>query len=296
MSLTGIFPALLTAYDDEGELSRQRTGALVSRLNEAGANGYFVSGSSAECYLLSTGERLSSLECVREFAEDRPLIFHVGASDHRDTLALAREAKEAGAAAICANIPTYFSYSDESLSAYYSSVRECTDLPLLAYYIPSQTGRTLSSEFFLRLAQDEVLQGLKYTDSNLSVLAGIIADQPDGFITLGGADDVLLAALAMGASGGIGSSYNLACALYVELFEAHQRGDLTAAREAQALANRMLRTMAGWEFIGYLKSACRLRGVELGEPRCPMSPITPHGLNELQQTLASISHLEHRLI
>lgn len=296
MNITGILPALITPYDREGRPSASLTTRLVTALNEQGASGYFASGSSAECYLLSTTERLDVLDATISAADGRPVIFHVAATDHRSTLEHTREAARHGAAAICANIPTYFTYSDESLAAYFRDIREHTDLPLLAYYIPSQTNRLLTADFFLDLAQDGTLQGMKYTSSDLGILARIRAAGPVDFTVLAGSDDTLLGALAQGADGGIGSSYNLICSAYVGIFDAFGRGDLEEARRLQSIAVSLLRTMDGWEFISYLKSVLRSRGLDAGQARSPMSPISSDHDDALRTALDSIPDLEEHLI
>lgn len=159
MTFQGIIPALITPYDSDGEVSVPVLQSLVRTFNAEGADGYFVTGSSAECYLLDAAEQLRILEATVEAADGSPALFHMAATDHRDTLELARRAADAGADGISANIPTYFAYTDDSLATYFRSIREQTDLPLLAYYIPGQTGRRLSADFFLELASEGVLQG-----------------------------------------------------------------------------------------------------------------------------------------
>src|SRR5690625_7016987 len=58
VTITGMLPALLTAYDDAGQVSTERTTSLVSALNEAGVDGYFVTGTSGEYYLLSAAAQV----------------------------------------------------------------------------------------------------------------------------------------------------------------------------------------------------------------------------------------------
>src|SRR5699024_5646514 len=164
-----MLPALLTAYDDAGQVSTERTTSLVSALNEAGVDGYFVTGTSGEYYLLSAAERLRILQAVASAAGDRHIVFQVAASDQRE-------------------------------------VRE---LPLLGYTIPGFTGRVLGTELLASLAADGTLAGLKYTSSDLAILARLRAATPDSFSLLLGSDDLLVAALSLGADGGIGGTFNL---------------------------------------------------------------------------------------
>src|SRR5690625_1068515 len=160
-----MLPALLTAYDDAGQVSTERTTSLVSALNEAGVDGYFVTGTSGEYYLLSAAERLRILQAVASAAGDRHIVFQVAASDQREVRELARQASEHGATAISASIPIYYGYSDQSLAAYFRDVREASELPLLGYTIPGFTGRVLGTELLASLAADGTLAAREASSS-----------------------------------------------------------------------------------------------------------------------------------
>ena len=296
MTITGMLPALLTAYDKAGEVSTQRTSALVSALQTAGVDGYFVTGTSGEYYLLSPAERLLILETVAAGAGERHVVFQVAASDQREVRELARQARDHGATAISASIPIYYGYSDESLARYFRDVAEASDLPLLGYTIPGFTGRVLSAELLSTLAAEGTLQGLKYTSSDLAILAQLRAATPADFSLLLGSDDLLVAAMSLGASGGIGATFNRAPRLYVELYRAQQAGDLAEARRLQELAVGMLGALADGEVYPMLKSAMRVRGLDVGQSRFPMAQ---HGAAEDQrvaEALAAVEGLEEYLI
>ena len=296
MTITGMLPALLTAYDKVGEVSTQRTSALVAALKAAGVDGYFVTGTSGEYYLLSPAERLLILETVAAGAGDAQVVFQVAASDQREVRELARQAREHGATAISASIPIYYGYSDESLARYFRDVREASDLPLLGYTIPGFTGRVLGAELLTTLAAEGTLQGLKYTSSDLAILAQLRAAAPEDFSLLLGSDDLLVAAMSLGASGGIGATFNLAPRLYVELHRAHRAGDLAEARRLQELAVGMLGALSAGEVYPMLKSAMRVRGLDVGQSRFPMAQHGPADDQRVADALAAVQGLEEYLI
>lgn len=296
MTITGMLPALLSAYDEAGEVSTQRTSALVAALKAAGVDGYFVTGTSGEYYLLSPAERLLTLETVAAGAGEAEVVFQVAATDQREVRELARQAREHGATAISASIPIYYGYSDESLARYFRDVREASDLPLLGYTIPGFTGRMLGAELLTTLAAEGTLQGLKYTSSDLAILAQLRAATPENFSLLLGSDDLLLAAMSLGASGGIGATFNLAPRLYVELYRAHRAGDLAEARRLQELAVGMLGALSAGEVYPMLKSAMRVRGLDVGQSRFPMAQHGPADDQRVAAALAAVQGLEEYLI
>lgn len=296
MTITGMLPALLTAYDTAGEVSTQRTSALVAALRAAGVDGYFVTGTSGEYYLLSPAERLLILETVAAGAGEAEVVFQVAASDQREARELARQAHDHGATAISASIPIYYGYSDESLARYFRDIAAASDLPLLGYTIPGFTGRVLGTELLSTLAAEGTLQGLKYTSSDLAILAQLRAATPDDFSLLLGSDDLLVAAMSLGASGGIGATFNLAPRLYVELYRAHRAGDLAEARRLQQLAVGMLGALADGEVYPMLKSAMRVRGLDVGQSRFPMAQHGSADDQRVADALAAVEGLEAYLI
>jgi len=296
VTITGMLPALLTAYDQAGEVSTQRTSALVAALQAAGFDGYFVTGTSGEYYLLSPAERLLILETVAAGAGEAQVVFQVAASDQREVRQLARQARDPGATAISASIPIYYGYSDESLARYFRDVREASDLPLLGYAIPGFTGRVMGAELLTTLAAEGTLQGLKYTSSDLAILAQLRAGAPEDFSLLLGSDDLLVAAMSLGASGGIGATFNLAPRLYVELYRAHRAGDLAEARRLQELAVGMLGALADGEVYPMLKSAMRVRGLDVGQSRFPMAQHGPADDQRVAAALDAVEGLEAYLI
>ncbi|MFC7464938.1 dihydrodipicolinate synthase family protein [Brachybacterium sp. GCM10030252] len=297
MTINGVLPALLTAYDHDGAVSVERTRSLVGRLNEAGVDGYFVTGTSGEYYLLSVQERLQILETVADVANGREVVFQVAHSDQRAVRELARRAADGGATAISASIPIYYGYGDDSLAAYFRDVRASSDLPLLGYTIPASTGRTLGADLICDLAAEGVLDGLKYTSSDLAVLARIRARVRDDFSILIGSDELLVAALSQGADGAIGATFNLAPKLYTELYRAVGAGDLTEARRLQEIAVGMLDALAGGgETFPALKSAMRSRGVDVGQARFPMAQHDGEDDARVAAALAEVDGLPEHLI
>ena len=78
MKLGGIVPALVTPYDGEGKVNYEMLKKLVEVLLEDGADGFYVTGSTGECFLLSEEERIKITATVAETVNGRvPIVTHV---------------------------------------------------------------------------------------------------------------------------------------------------------------------------------------------------------------------------
>lgn len=292
MKLSGVHAALIAAYDDDGQLSLERQAGLIEHILGHGIDGIFVSGSTGEAHLQSPEERKETISAAIEQVNGRgPVIAHTGSLDTRTSVALTEHAVAAGADAISAVTPIYYHYDEAEHEAYFREVSAAAgQTPLIAYHIPGRSHVQLSPEFFLRLAEDGVLQGLKYTATDLYPLAEVVRRAPEGFIVYNGSDEVLLGGLALGAHGGIGSTYNAIGWVYRRILDLFTAGELEAARRAQNIANWFINEMNAYDFLLFLRQALRRDGVETGHGRAPLPTISAdqqHVITDLLSTLSA---------
>ena len=105
-------------------------------------------------------------------------------------------------------------------------------------------------------------------------------------------DEALLGALATGARGAVGSTYNWAPRLYTTLIDAFQRGDLTTARRLQSTAVEMVAAMAGIGFMGAAKALLGRLGVPVGPARMPLTNPTSAEVDALIMRLDELGFEE----
>ncbi|WP_277049778.1 dihydrodipicolinate synthase family protein [Ruania albidiflava] len=290
MNLAGIHAALIATYDDHGALSLDRQAGLIDHVLGQGVDGVFVSGSTGEAYLQSVAERQESISAAIEQVGGRgPVIAHTGSLDTRTTVALTEHAVAEGADAVSAVTPVYYHYEEAELATYFRTVSAAAGpVPLIAYHIPARSHVQLSPDFFIRLAEDGILQGLKYTATDLYPLAEVVRRAPQGFLVFNGSDEVLLGGLALGAHGGIGSTYNAIGGVYRRLVDLLAASDLAAARHQQEVANRFINEMNNYDFLVFLRQVLHHDGVHTGHGRGPLPTITDaqqHAINDVLPTL-----------
>ena len=131
---TGVGVALVSLFDDDGELDVRATADHAARLVELGVRGVLVSGSTGEAPALSAEERVLLLEGVRDAVpDDVPVLAGTGAPSARQAAALTLSAREHGADAVLVLSPPRVA----DPSGYYDVVvRSAGDLPVLAYHYP----------------------------------------------------------------------------------------------------------------------------------------------------------------
>jgi len=229
-----VLPALLTPFDENGDVDPAALADHVAFLIDAGVHGIMPCGTTGETALLEADETLSVVRTVVEAAAGRvPVVAHVGRPSTPATARLIEAAIDAGADGVSAIVPYYYAYGDREIVAHFRALLKAAgDTPLLAYTFPARTGNDLSAEAFRTLV-DDGLAGLKDSTSVPEIHAGYLAAAPDAQIFVG-SPSFLLESLRGGSRGGVAALANLRPELIVALAYAWRDGDDQEAERLQA--------------------------------------------------------------
>jgi N-acetylneuraminate lyase len=255
----------------------------------------FVGGSTGESHSLTVEERLLLAERWGNVLRGSPLrmVVHVGTNCLNDARRLAQQAVKVGAEAISALAPSYF--KPKSIEVLIDCCAEIAsaapELPFYFYDIPVLTGVQFSMPAFLEQASKRIpnLVGLKFTNSDLAAYLRVLQMDDGRFDVPWGIDEHLLGALATGAQGAVGSSYNFAAPIYLRLIEAFRAGDMARAREEQMRSVQWIETLAGFGYMAAAKATMGYLGVEVGPPRLPNSKLTTQQHRELMEAIEKLS-------
>jgi 2-dehydro-3-deoxy-D-pentonate aldolase len=277
----GLMPAMVTPFDERGELDLAATEAVIERFLQAGVSGISPLGSTGEASHLTADERRRFAEEVTRMVAGRvPVVVGVGFSGTRETVELASHAQEAGADAVLVVSPFYWKVGEEGLFRHFATVAEAVDIPVVVYNLPMLTGIDLSPALIGRLAGEYPnVVGLKDTVTEyfhtVAVLREIKPTRPD-FSVLSGWEDLILPSLLAGADGSICAFANVAPELFVNLVEAAKSGDLTRAAELHRQVLTLV-TLGAYSdpAMGAIKLAMRKLGVPISPTvRGPALPAT----------------------
>ncbi len=271
----GIIPAMITPYDENGAIDEGRTRRLTRHLLDRGVTGLYLCGSTGEGFLQSIDERKQVLEFVLDEAKGKAVVIaQVGTMDTASSVELTRHAARAGADAVSAVAPFYYKHRPQEIRNHYLDIVRAADIPLIIYHFPDFTGVTATSSFYAELSKIDGIIGVKYTSKDTFELQQIIEACGDDFLVFNGPDECLLAGLATGCCGAIGSTYNIMPDIFVRLFRAFSEGRLGDARSMQAEANRVIAELLKYDFIAFEREILRLQGVSVGAPRKPIQQLS----------------------
>ena len=215
----GVYAAVLTPRRADGTLDLAALRSLLRFLRARGITRYAINGATGE-FCLTTPEQLRELlEAVR--AESGPaaeILCGVGAAGTAGAEALVRVAEEAAVQGVLLPMPFFFSYSQDDLAAFCSTIAAGTRLPILLYNLPQfATGLDAATVCDL-VRQVPNVVGVKDSSGSLAIVSALTAQEPEACRILGN-DAVLAASLEGGLCDGVVSGVacvlpEMICALY----------------------------------------------------------------------------------
>lgn len=294
----GLVAAAHTPFHKDGSLNIAVVELQAARLLQSGVTAAFIAGTTGECHSLTLAERLSLTERWMTVTHGTSLnvIVHVGSNCLEDARNLSAGARRCGVPAIAALAPSYFTpHSLEDLVDWCACVAEAApDTPFYYYDIPSLTGVQFSMSEFLERAADRIptLAGIKFSNPDLAMFQRCLHASGGTFDILWGVDEYLLAALALGGQGAVGSTYNFAAPLYHRMITAFQDGNLQEARREQFRSVELIALLAGYGFMGASKAVMRMIGIDVGPARPPNGNLGREQLNRFTDELEKSGFFE----
>lgn len=296
--LHGLVAATHTPFKADGALNLAVVERQAEHLLRTGVAAAFVGGTTGESHSLTVEERLALAQHWSEVVRGSKLrlVVHVGSNCLADARTLAAQAQTLGACAISALAPSYF--KPRSLDVLIDCCRDIAaaapGLPFYFYDIPSMTGVQLPMPDFLAAAPDRIptLAGLKFTNPDLMAYQQCLRAAGGRFDIPWGTDEALLAALALGAAGAVGSTYNIAAPLYTRLLAAFARHDLPAARDEQYRSVQLVHLLLGFGFMPAAKATMGFLGVDVGPARLPHGSLSPEQQNRLREALERLGFFD----
>ncbi len=274
----GIIPAFYACYDDEGNISKERTIKLVEFLIEKGVAGLYVGGSSGECIYHSVQDRKETLEAVMEAAKGKiAIIAHVACNNTKDSCELARHAESLGVDAIAAIPPIYFRLPEKAIAKYWNDISAAApNTDFVIYNIPQLAGVALTLPLFDEMLKNPRVIGVKNSSmpiQDIQMFRRQAKMNGREIVIFNGPDEQFVGGRLIGAEGGIGGTYGVMPVVYVKLDELIKNGEFDKARELQDAANEVTYTMCSAKGNMYAVAKAVLEnriGVNFGGVRAPL--------------------------
>ncbi|NYE08743.1 4-hydroxy-tetrahydrodipicolinate synthase [Bacillus niacini] len=281
-----VLTAMVTPFDQHGEIDYHAARTLVNYLIDNGTDGLVVAGTTGESPTLTTEEKISLFKFVVEVAAGRvPVIAGTGSNNTRASISLTKQAEEAGVDGIMLVAPYYNKPSQEGLFQHFKAIAEATSLPVMLYNIPGRCAVNISVETIVRLSEINNIVAVKEASGNLDAMAEIINRTPDTFTLYSGDDGLTLPVLAIGGAGVVSVASHVIGNQMQEMVTLFKNGRV---QDASVLHRSLLPIMKALFMAPNptpVKAALNMQGVQVGDVRLPMIPLNDDETSALQKVL-----------
>lgn len=287
--LHGVLTALVTPFDEHEQVNTTALHQVIDRSINAGGHGVVVGGSTGEFTSLTSEERQKLVEAVTDHVNGRvPVIAQTGSTTTADAIRHSRAAQQAGADVLMLVTPYYEPLSLEVTKNYIRSVSEHVDIPIMLYNIPDATGVNLGPDT-IRMLADEIdhIQYVKDSGADWEQGLQLIHHHSDRIKTIIGWDVYAFSALTEGAVGIMAGAANVVPEQLVSVYERIAAGDLMLGLEEWKALYPIIDALISGPFIPAIKHCMGLQGLDVGNPREPMAPLSPDQAEYFKSIISS---------
>lgn len=293
--LQGLIAAPFTPMQEDGRLNLSIIPEYYAFLKSNGVTGAFIAGSTGEGVSMTLEEKKEVAQAWADATQkdkDFKVMVLLGGTSLGDCMELAQYAKEVGLYAVSFTAPFYFKPANvQMLAACCKAIADAVpDMPFYYYHIPVLTGVAFNMIDLLKEVSGTIpnFAGIKYTHEDFMDFLSCQRFRDGKYDMLWGRDENMLPALAVGAKGAVGSTFNYAAPLYYGLMDAFNNGDLATAQSLQQQSIDMIRLLGKYGGIATGKAYMKLVGLDCGQFRLPVANMSAAKLQEFKKEAESL--------
>ncbi len=286
MNFGRILTAMVTPFDQNGDIDWQATENLINYLIANGTDGLVVSGTTGESPTLSEEEKVQLFQFAVKVVNGRiPVIAGTGSYNTRASIELTKKAENAGVDGIMLVVPYYNKPSQEGMYEHFKAIAAETTLPIILYNIPGRSVVSLSVETVVELSKINNIVAIKEASGNLNEMSEMIERTPDDFSLYSGDDGLTIPILSIGGTGVISVASHIIGNEMQTMIKKFQLGQIQdAAREHRRLLP-LMKILFATPNPTSVKAALNLNGIPVGGVRLPMVPLNKEQLISLRSVL-----------
>lgn len=284
---TGAGVAIVTPMKANGEVNYEKLGEILEEQIVNGIDAIIICGTTGEASTLSHEEHLDVIRyTVEKVAKRIPVVAGTGSNCTETAVYLSKEAQKAGADALLVVTPYYNKATQKGLTAYYTTIAESVNIPIIMYNVPGRTGCNIQPETAAALAGNvENIVGIKEASGNISQVAKLM-HLAHGCIDLySGNDDQIVPLLSLGGIGVISVLANVAPKQTHDIVELYLEGKTQESCALQLKAMPLNDALFCEVNPIPVKKAMNLMGKEVGSLRAPLTELEESNTEKLAKAM-----------
>ncbi len=275
MQLDGVLVPIITPFAADGSVNTQALTTLVNKFIDAGVAGIVACGTTGEYYALNNAERELVLKTIIAAVAGRvTTVAGINALSTDLSIEYAAQAKDLGYDGLMLAAPPYSLPEQSGIIAHFTKVANATSLPIIMYDFPVRVGVQIEIDTVLELAKLPNIVGIKESSGNFNRGLALLQMQIPNFEIISGSDDMAADFLFWGAKGWISGGANVFPKEQADLAHAAKKGDWDKVRALMTAMYPVIQSMESGDYNQKAKLGCMRHGVDAGEVRLPLTPMT----------------------
>ncbi len=284
MKLEGTFVALVTPFKS-GKINEEKIRELVRLQIENGTDGIVPCGTTGESPALSEEEKNRVIEIVIEEAKGKALVIAgTGTNNTEKSVKATAQAKEMGADAALVITPYYNKPTQAGLIRHFEAVAE-VNLPIMIYNVPGRTSVNILPSTIEKLSKLDQIVAIKEASGDLNQVSEILTTCKDNIKVFSGDDSLFAPILAIGGVGVVSVVANLVPQYLKSLYEAFKSNEIFRMQQLHHQLFELCQAMFYETNPAPVKTAMNLMGMDVGELRPPLAPMSETNKEKLIESL-----------
>lgn len=287
--LHGVFPYLVSPVTADGRIKTDVLGRLCDDMVKAGVHGLTPLGSTGEFAYLGAVQRTAVVTAAIEAAAKRvPVIAGVASTSTADAVAQAKAYQALGADGILAILEAYFPVKDAQVEAYFRTIADAVDIPVVIYTNPNFQRSDLTLDVIARLSEHPRIQYIKDASNNTGRLLSIINRCGDRMRVFAASAHIPAAVMMIGGKGWMAGPACIVPRQSVQLYEFCKAGQWSEAMVLQKKLWQINEVFARYNLAACIKAGLEIQGYAVGDPIAPQTPLTADERKIVERVLAEL--------
>lgn len=270
----GVFPALLTPFNEHDELDLNMYEINLKAQVEAGVSGIIIGGSLGEASTITLEEKEKLVKfSVNYLAGKLPVIMNIAEGSTKEAVRQAKLAKEWGASGLMLLPPMRYKADDKETVTFFKTVATSMDLPVMIYNNPVDYKIEVTLDMFAELAEVPNINALKESTRDVTNVTRLKSRFNDRFAILCGVDTLTVEELALGADGLVAGLVDAFPKETVVMYNLVKAGKLEEAIKIYRWFMPLLELDIQPKLVQYIKLAATQTGIGSEHVRAPRLPL-----------------------
>lgn len=291
MNFEGIYVAMVTPFTKDEEIDEEGFRSNINFLIDNGVNGLLAAGTTGESATLSHDEHKKVIEILIDEVDGRvETLAGAGSNSTKEAIDLVKFSEDAGADAALVITPYYNKPQQHGLIDHYQVISDASDIPIIAYNVPSRTGVNLDVDTIVELAKIDNVDAIKEASGSIDKISEIykalsLEGLEEDFNILSGEDGLTLPIMALGGTGVISASANVDPRRMVLMVDSMLNEDYQRAQELHYEMINLIKALFVESNPVPAKTAMRIMGLPSGPLRQPLAEMKEDNVEILKKAL-----------